>query len=334
MKINLKQHQNIFINLLKKIKANFVLIMYSYYDYLNFFNNSSVIVGINKNKDTLLGAITIDYHRLEKGLTLKEVKPKFGMWFIPSLINNIIEFKKKYGDHIVIEAALAAISSYLDFHKKNKIEIIELNEFLIQLNSFFPGLSNKPSVLKLNIEDILKITSRYNFEEFTNSRHSIRSFSNDKLDIELIKKAVKIAIKTPSVCNRQPWRVYYIKGEKVQKLLKYQNGNNGFHNEIKNLVIIVGKLSYMQQPSERHQIFIDGGMFSMSLIYAFHSQNIASCALNWCVNPKTDKLLRTTISIEKDEEPIMYIAIGMMNKETLVTKSPRLEPENILNIIN
>src|SRR5699024_9970083 len=61
------------------------------------------------------------------------------------------------------------------------------------------------------------------------TRHSVRSFSKQNVDIKLIEKSVSIALNTPSVCNRQPWNVYMTDNpEKVSNLVKLQGGYVGY----------------------------------------------------------------------------------------------------------
>ena len=56
---------------------------------------------------------------------------------------------------------------------------------------------------------------------------------------------------------------------------------------------------------ERNQGWIDGGMFAMSLIYAFHALGIGTCCLNWAVDSRTDRTLRSVVSMPDHEAVIM-----------------------------
>lgn len=44
------------------------------------------------------------------------------------------------------------------------------------------------------------------FEALANSRRSIRSFSDEPLELELVDRLLSIATRAPSAHNRQPWR--------------------------------------------------------------------------------------------------------------------------------
>ncbi|MCI1974760.1 MAG: nitroreductase [Limosilactobacillus sp.] len=54
--------------------------------------------------------------------------------------------------------------------------------------------------------------------EAINSRHSVRQFTDQLVDQELIKKVVKLAQRTPSWVNSQPWQVYCAMGESLDKI--------------------------------------------------------------------------------------------------------------------
>ena len=41
-------------------------------------------------------------------------------------------------------------------------------------------------------------------------RHSVREFAETPVTVEEIMNAVRVAMRTPSVCNRQPTRVHII----------------------------------------------------------------------------------------------------------------------------
>lgn len=296
------------------------------YDFLKFLKYSASVKGDYTNKETLISSITMDYHRIEKGLSLPYTKLKFGLWFIPDLINRIIYFYENYGQHEAIISATNALNGYRAFHSNQNIYLKELENDFCRIDSL--GIeSNGDGIIHIN--STLNNENTFSFKDFVESRHSIRDFAEGEIANELIDEAVKMAIKTPSVCNRQPWRVYSVKGDQILKLLEQQNGNLGFRNSISNLLIVTGKLSYMRGPIERHQIYIDGGLFSMSLIYALHSLDIGVCSLNWCVNVKQDIKARKIIALPNDEEIMMYLAIGNKKTSYKVAASPRL-PLNVI----
>jgi hypothetical protein len=66
-----------------------------------------------------------------------------------------------------------------------------------------PGkTTGKGGTEKLTRSDVLQ-ASQAPFERFSQLRYSVRQFSPQDVDLETIRGAVRVAQKTPSVCNRQ-----------------------------------------------------------------------------------------------------------------------------------
>lgn len=58
------------------------------------------------------------------------------------------------------------------------------------------------------------------FTDVVNSRHSVRDFSDKQISNELLTKIVKLAQRTPSWANSQPWNVYIAKGDALARIKK------------------------------------------------------------------------------------------------------------------
>ncbi|MFR0611005.1 nitroreductase [Limosilactobacillus balticus] len=56
------------------------------------------------------------------------------------------------------------------------------------------------------------------FEKVVNERHSVREFSEKEISVEALTKIVKIAQRTPSWTNSQPWKVYVATGEHLKQI--------------------------------------------------------------------------------------------------------------------
>jgi nitroreductase len=167
-------------------------------------------------------------------------------------------------------------------------------------------------------------------EEFFFSRCSVREFSDRPVKQEIVKRAVSLALKTPSVCNRQAWFVYHIDDQSIiGRCLELQNGNSGFGHKIKSLLIITSDLKAFDTGSERYQHWIDGGMFSMSLVYALHSLGVASCCLNWSKVVRDNIRIRKRLPIEPHHTIIMMLAIGYPSSNIKVCYSARRPLENV-----
>jgi nitroreductase len=161
-------------------------------------------------------------------------------------------------------------------------------------------------------------------EAFFLSRYSLREYRQAPVGAPLVERALSLAMKTPSVCNRQAWHVYHTDNQLViRKALAHQLGNRGFGEQVPNLMIVTTDLKSFMPGQEHYQHWIDGGLFSMSLIYAFHSLGIASCCLNWSQSPGNDLKFRSAFNIRPNHTVIMMLAFGYPNVENNVCVSSR-----------
>lgn len=286
-----------------------------------------------KTQTHLRAMITMDYHRIEKGLSLKEPRVGFGQEVIQMLLSNLDEYKEKYGIDETFQIALNSLFTYYKFnvdrgHKNEKIyEIITGLKDLINTKE---STIKEGGVKKVTRNSILE-SCQIDFRAFCQSRYSIRHFTSSEVDINLIVQAVEIAQKTPSVCNRQSSKVYvFSSDEDKRKVLSYQNGNRGFGDQVSKVLIVTSDLENFVSIGERNQCWIDGGMYAMSLVYALHSLGLGTCCLNWSVTSYFDQELKKATGIKDSESVIMMIAVGHLPEELKVAQSPRKKVDEVL----
>lgn len=315
-----------------EIVNSLILIRVFLYDYKRF-NRFFTIDATNKSDRASIGSwLMQDKHRIEKALSLPNPRFNFGEAVIKKLVSNIVRYSQLFDKDEVYFIAVGSLRAYKEFHLNHNVEI--KNSIVIEINKldqrdFGHEICDKVGVFKPTKPKDSKLF----FKDFANSRSSCRNYNLDKkISKEEIEDIVNIAIKTPSVCNRQHWKARIYHNETMKDILKLQNGNTGFTNEIPYLAVITSDLRSFYMPSERTQPFVDGGMFAMSFIYALHSYGISSCALNWCVSPKSNEKLYNVSKIPHNESIMMLIAFGYAKDEALNAKSPRLKVDGFYTI--
>jgi len=274
--------------------------------------------------DVLESHIVMDFHRVEKGLTLPEPRPWFGRETVERLLANCIRYAAFDGhDTAILAGALGALSEY-----ERKFQSSP-SEWWSAIAVDFRQLTNSTPVLEDNAGGTEPLPScdrapgEWNFSTFARSRSSIRNFSDRSVDHRSIQSAIADAQTTPSVCNRQAARVrIFARGEFANQVLQTQNGNRGFGHTASHVLVVTSDLSAFLTPGERNQGYIDGGMFAMSLIYALHDAGVGSCPLNWSTIKTQDLRLRSLIGLPDEEVVIMMIAIGYPADDAVVTASP------------
>lgn len=323
------------ISILKAIKKKYYFkyrIFFNYkYDRLRFETYGCPTRQF-KNKEHLLSYIIMLYHSIEKGLSLPKPRPGFGKEKIKLLIININIYIDTYGSNSQIISALFAIENYLLFNQQNESLISEIKKEILPLKKKVFLDDNELSfggTIELRREEIWK-SSKIDLSNFFNHRFSIRNFAADPVSKSDLLTAIKLAQKTPSVCNRQSARVYiFDNDDRGKAILACQNGNKGFGDTANKILIITSELGSFLSIGERNQCWIDGGLFAMSLIYALHSLGIGTCCLNWSMEHESDKRLRKIADVKSSENIIMLIAVGHLPESFKVAYSHRYDEKEI-----
>ena len=136
-------------------------------------------------------------------------------------------------------------------------------------------------------------------------------------------EAVRIAIGSPSVCNRATGRVHFYRGtERIGRLLELQQGNRGLTG-VRQLAVATVELSMFAGSKEFAQPWIDGGLFLMNLVWGFQAQGIGTCLLNWSMPEAAGRRLRAVAGIPESELVVCLLAFGYPLPGTFVTRSDK-----------
>ena len=296
------------------------------YDLIRFIKYSAWDADMsNKNKRNYHIAKT--YHSLEKSLSFKNRAATSG-WSIAYLTLDILKEAKLHGNFGYFDrAGLKALKSFIS--SKNSMDLEKSADINKKIKSFDFLDEARHGSMKYSKSDFEQgVLDKP--ESFFLSRYSLREFSNTQVDNDKIRRAITLAEKTPSVCNRQAWHVYHSnERDVIDGVLKHQQGNRGFGDRVPNLMVITSDLNAFMPGQEHYQHWIDGGLFSMSLIYALHSLGVASCCLNWSQAPVNDKKLREEFNVKPQHTIIMMLAIGYPDADNKVCVSSRKPVDEI-----
>lgn len=249
--------------------------------------------------------LTRDYHRVEKGLALASPKRPFGSDVLARLDALIPLARRMHTDPPYLVAAESAREALLVWNAGGDADatVAPVSETLdrgIDVDRFFA------------------------------TRHSVRDFADQTIPPADIRRAVELAAFSPSVCNRQPWRIRLFFGAEVAKVLEYQNGNRGFAHSVPALALVSVELGQFVGAGERNQAWIEGGIFASSLVWALHGIGLESCMLNLSVRTAVADALRNAVGMPPSEVPIMMIAIGHGRSGHRVARSPRRSAADLI----
>lgn len=229
-----------------------------------------------KENEYLNYRIITEMHKIEKGLSMPNFRPDFGKK-TRSKIKKLIQFKKP------------------DYIKTKAIELLEMNNII--------STNNAPNY-----------NSTVNFSNLIKQRRSIRNFSNKPLSNVILESIVNLASNSPSACNRQPYKVHIYRNPiEIIELLRYQNGNEGFGQNIPCLLIITFDRSAYYSSSERNLGYIDSALFAMNIVYAAQDKGVGSCLLNLSNYFYKEILLSKKAKISPNEALVVMIALGYPN---------------------
>ncbi|SNU15106.1 Nitroreductase family protein [Acinetobacter johnsonii] len=310
-------------NQAKYIRNVLLLIINYWQDALNYFKYSYVFhkKGFSKYEADII----MSYHSIEKGFLHEKIKNRFAKDKVIAIIKDI-DCLMKNNKIIVNSQIISAINvllEYYEYHNKIGIDIYDYfssekyNEFLKYKKDNFK------SVHFLEKSEFYKKTN-LNFFEFSHSRRSIRNFTGEKISNKSLNSVIQLANNSPSVCNRQSCKVYLINNkENIDNILKIQGGFRGYDKNVSQLLILVANKNAFYSIGERNQMYIDGGIYLMNLLYSLHFYKIASCPANWGKCVQDDKSVRKYVNIPLCEQIICTIPIGIATEEVVYANSER-----------
>lgn len=314
------------------------LMRYFFYDMAHTYRAMYWVQG-HSDVRTLSAELLFLYHKLEKGLVMPGPRRLFGVEPAKatiSLVRRWIEAGHSQTDP-VFKGALQTLADYARHIELHQLDINgriqpEVSALMNEIPLYFKEPST-PQPLPIK-DDGREEVSTWSFMELALARRSVREFLPDDVDIALIEGAVVAAQLSPSACNRQPCKLFLTNDPaKKRKLLAYQNGNRGFGHLVPHIAILTTDEQCFFDASERHEPYIDGGLFAMSFILALRANGVQSCCLNWCVPPATDRAVHLLFGIPASQRIVMLIAIGYAPKDCMVPRSPRRALSEVLNKI-
>jgi nitroreductase len=300
---------------------------------LDRFERASTMYWRDHDREMLGSLIMMDCHRIEKGLALRNPKMGFGEGVLLRLQRDVPRYERRFGAGLPTISARRALVEYVRFHEaaghKPPASVTAL------LAAAPDGSSEdwEAGTVAFSRADLVP-DAGMDFERFARQRYSIRNYTGELIDRSVAARAVAIAQKTPSVCNRQSARVHVaLDRETIAAALKWQNGNRGFGDTAGAVFVVTSDMRIFKDIGERNQCWVDGGMFAMSLCYALHGLGIGSCMLNWSQPMDRDADMRCALGIPDNEAVITMMAAGHIPDTLRVAISPRRRLDQVLRVI-
>ena len=302
------------------------LCTYYWYDARMYFKYS-LNLNYKQYESRYVALITLYAHSIEKGLTMPKIRYNFGEANVRALIQALTDYAPLYNKQLrLIQSAVGALNEYEHVHLEQGKSIPEdIKDGIHRIAELYDNkdVTEQPIVMKS------EMYKHGDFEYVAHHRHSVRNFRG-AVDNERLKKALELALTTPTACNRQPIHVHVIeRGDNFDRILKLQNGNRGFGELADKLMIITADVSCYISINENHGAYVDGGIYTMNLLYALQYYGISACALNMYLMPERDRQLRSIL--HTNDVPVVMIAIGDCADEVKVAASERRDIDEVVS---
>lgn len=333
--------RKLYLKLLRVIcKFNFTAKLFTLF-FTNGYDREihSVIRGQILHFENKQGHESVNYflrrgvHRLEKGLSMQPIRKVFGLDYIQQSVNaykHSVE-SKDYSHMEELKWAHDVLSEY--FRVCTYHPIIKKAEVTFQ-SVRHPDFAES-KVIELSIPYAKSQAARHTvtydeFYQLSLSRRSVRWYQDRAVPRQLIEQAILIASLSPSACNRQPFEFRIIDdSELLDKVRSLPMGVKGFEHNIPVMIAVVGKLRAYPEVRDRHVIYVDGGLASMSLMYAFETLGLSTCPINWPDILERESKAAKILSLNNDERIVMWLAVGYASEAGMIPKSEKVSLSHI-----
>lgn len=320
MKLNTTRHKQAIKRLLQQIRLRYL----AHIDVARFSRTASFSV-FDDDFHQVSARIMYNVHALEKGLArTNDLRLGFGRKALANLNDALVVFVRRgyANDSFAYVEGVSVIQRYRELHERYGHDTGYLRDLIdptfLQRSARSTAAGTK-IVRRVEKEE----NSTKGFYDLAQGRSSVREFSGAPIDHNRVMRALQNATKTPSVCNRQGWSVHWIDDKDLARaVLKHQRGF-GYPQMPEVLLVITVSNGVFLSPVERNEAFVDGGLFSMSVMYGLEYEGLAAVPLNAMMYSRDQRAVRDLVEIHDSEMIIMFIAVGEFMEESTVPISDR-----------
>lgn len=304
------------------------------YDICRYWHYSQAFARF-RSRITARAYLLMSIHALEKGLSLQQRKPGFGKDKCKVGLAEMLHFQELFGPDPVCFYVIEVVRRVIEYHTETGhtdpglvAQFLAIKGAIRQSESKFDSQGGLRPVRKQDIAAFLPP----NAFQFFASRHSVRQFAEEGISESSIREAVRIAQRSPSVCNRQSCQLRYSTDPSViANVLAYQNGAGGFGENAAAVFVVTSELGAFNRAGERNQGYVDGGIFSQTFALGMHALGFGTCFLNWSKTAREDRKLRRALNIPGSEIIITLLVAGCLRNEFDVAASPRIPTDEVLH---
>ncbi len=162
------------------------------------------------------------------------------------------------------------------------------------------------------------------------TRSSVRSYTGQRVDEEMVEKLLRAGMAAPTAGNRQPWAFYVVRDTNVIRQFVNVSKYTSPMAEHAQLAIVVAGIPTESFPDENRYWIQDVSAATENILLAAHSQGLGAV---WCgVFPGEDRIavLRDLLDVPEHHVPFNIIMIGYPNAEPVI--KDKWKPEKVFYI--
>ncbi len=275
-------------------------------------------------------SIMLLVHSLEKGMCFSNPRP-FGFDKVSELMYLLNRYSEAQNHEFEYQLGVSVLFAWVDFFEKHNWQ----NETVYKKVREFLSDKERNSDIIAGYKEYTPATADPAvYEEMFLSRHSVRNYQDKKINLADVQFALKCFVETPTACNRQMCRVYYIKDQEITDLLnRVVIGVPGFNKKTVQYFIITYDLSSFAYSGERQQGLFNAGLCTMNFMNGLHAKGIGSCCLQWSNKRNEDVEVRMKLGLRDSERIGIVIGAGYYLEKNVVPCSVRRKPVDVFRII-
>lgn len=265
-------------------------------------------------------------HRIEKGLSNKNIKDVFAESYILETIKYLKEIKKVgVCEPNTLSWGEAVLEQYFQTckHTKEVAEAYKLYKSLAPENSqpnWHPYPEKLRPKLSVQYEDLYQLALR---------RRSVRYYLDKVVKFDVVEKAMKVAALSPSACNRQAFKfLFYNDQDIVNKIAQIPGGVAGY--KVPSIIVVIGSYKAYFDERDVNAPIIDSSLATMAFIFALETLGLSSVCINWPNLPDKDQNIRQLIHLEKDELVVMLIGVGYPDPQGKIPYSAKKDINELI----
>lgn len=271
-------------------------------------------------------------HTIEKGLSVPNPRPRFGKDAIIKLAG-LMESSTLRPGELAHEMTYGSLAAYVELHAK-------LGESLGEVGPAISRVLKRCEAAGLNrrggtnfIAGDASSPNDYHLE-FLASRCSVRYYEPRKVPLDEIRRAVEVAQRAPSQCNRQGVKAFFYQdGDAIQRLLSLQGGSGSFKTHVHNLFVIASDITAWSGANARMQAHVDASLFGQQLSLACKALGLGTCMLNLATSNRKERRVRSAAGISNRYRLIFMMAVGFPAEGgQRIPRSERVAVEDVLEI--